>query len=200
MVVGLWPGHSSDPGCIGISISTRHKHNHQLTSPGNLQFKVSLWRKIPNQPPGHITKSHPAMPTTARYLQLGNTLLVMATFAGTLTFSALLTVSTPSESVKSLLGFASALFLGSITGVFPIILSLLRCSDDETPKAVGFVVAGYSIIVALMSAAFLLLMVVLKQYTTIAAFSLGVCLVGVSSTATVGVAIWNSVLRLREAK
>jgi hypothetical protein len=91
-------------------------------------------------------------------------------------------------------------FLGSITGVFPIILSLLRCSDDETPKAVGFVVAGYSIIVALMSAAFLLLMVVLKQYTTIAAFSLGVCLVGISSTATVGVAIWNSVLRWRKGK
>lgn len=138
------------------------------------------------------------MPTTARYLQLGNTLLVMATFAGTLTFSALLTVSAPSEGVKSLLGFAPALFLGSITGVFPIILALLRCSDDETPKGVGLVVAGYSIISVLMSAAFLLLMVVLRQYTTSTAFGLRVFLLGASFMATLGVGIWNSLLKLRE--
>jgi hypothetical protein len=61
-------------------------------------------------------------PEVSRYLSFGNTLLVTASFAETITFSALLTVQDSPDIVKTLLGLASALFLGSITG-----FSLLSC-------------------------------------------------------------------------
>ena len=133
-------------------------------------------------------------PTTSRYLALGNTLLIMATFAGTLTFTVLLTVANPPAQVPILLGFASALFLGSITGVFPIILALQRWDDDESPQGVFYfiVVIGYSVITAFMSAAFILLMLVLKHYTVQAAFVLGIVLLGSSTLASLGVAVWNA--------
>lgn len=126
-------------------------------------------------------------PTTSRYLTLANTLLVIATFAGTLTFSTLLTVPDLSDTDKNLLGFASALFLGSVTGVFPIILTLQGVKDDQELRNVSafcyiIVVVGYVILTAFISTAFLLLMVVLKHHTSQAAFILGTVLLATSTT------------------
>src|SRR5256885_8825128 len=106
-------------------------------------------------------------PTTSRYVALGTTLLVISTFAGTLTLSALLTIQTSSDQVKSLLGFASALFLGSVTGFVPIILALQRYSDNERPTGVfyGIVIIGYTLLTAFISVAFILLMIIIKHYT-----------------------------------
>jgi hypothetical protein len=132
-------------------------------------------------------------PTTSRYLTLGNTLLATATFAGTLTFTVLLTVMNPAHQVKSLLGFASALFLGSITGIFPIILALQRYGEKERPQGIihDIVVAGYTIITFFILVAFVLLMIVIKHYTVKAAFVLGIVLLGINTAASLGASLWN---------
>jgi hypothetical protein len=142
------------------------------------------------------------LPTVSRYLTLGNTLLVTATFAGTLTFTVLLTAANPPTEVQSLLGFASALFLASITSLFPILLALQRYSDNDNPQGVFLfiVIAGYTIITAFMSVAFILLMIVLKHYTVKAAFVLGIVLLGISTSATLGMALWNLVHRVQRMR
>jgi hypothetical protein len=132
-------------------------------------------------------------PTASRYLGLGNALLVIGTFAGALTFSTLLTSTTLTDHHRNLLGVASALFLGSVTGVFPIFLALQLTDDDQTPSGRWwyFVIVGYSFLAVLISIAFLLLVVVLKQYTTLAAVVLGLCLLGVSAASSLVIALIN---------
>ena len=136
-------------------------------------------------------------PTTKRYLKLADILLIIATFAGTVTFTVLLTITTASNSppphVKTLLGLAAALFLGSVTGIFPIILSLQRFKDDQRPGGIFLFFAwfGYGFIALLMSAAFFLLMVVLKYYNVQSAFILGVALLGISSLLSILMAFVN---------
>jgi hypothetical protein len=144
-------------------------------------------------------------PTTSRYLKLANTLLVISTFAGTVTFSVLLTATNTLDVngdsgdsgvldfVKKHLGYASALFLGSVTGVFPILLLLQRVKTDESPGGYifFFTMCGFVIITALMTTAFFLLMLVLQHYTVKGAFILGLVLLGISTALSLSLALWN---------
>jgi hypothetical protein len=61
------------------------------------------------------------------------TLLAIATFAGAITFLALLANPSPSPHVQTLLGFATALFFGSVTGIFPILVRMQIVKDQDSP-------------------------------------------------------------------
>lgn len=133
------------------------------------------------------------VPPTSRYITLGETLLVAATFAGALTFTTLLTINNLPDRIKSLLGFASALFLTTITGTFPVFLILQRYGDEEAPKGryYGMVVVGFAALTSAMFAAFILLLVVLECYTSRGAFILGMTVVSINLILTVGLSLWN---------
>lgn len=133
-------------------------------------------------------------PPASRYLRVAQVLLVTATFAGAITFNVLLTVANPPTKVQSLLGFASALFLASITGLFPIMLVLQRVPDDQHPNRLIFyiVVGGYCVVATLMCVAFILLMIVIKEYTVQGAFVLGIVLLGINTVLTLWAAGWNA--------
>jgi len=134
------------------------------------------------------------VPTASHYMALGQVLLVTATLAGAVTFNVLLTVKKPPINIASLLGFASTLFLASITGLFAIILALQSVPDDEhpDPPLFFFVVGGYTVVAIFMCVAFILLMIVLKNYTVLGAFILGIVLLGINTGLTVSMAIWNA--------
>ena len=141
--------------------------------------------------------------TTSRYLMLANTLLVMATFAGTLTFTVLLTVDVENlpVGVPELLGIASALFLTSIMGLFAVIILLQRFRDNT--MVLGWfhraTVAGYTIIFMAMAIAFFLLVVALHSIVKIA-FVVGVILLGISTALTILIAVWNGFDKSRKLK
>jgi len=141
--------------------------------------------------------------TTSRYIMLANTLLVMATFAGTLTFTVLLTVDLENlpTGVPELLGIASSLFLTSITGLFPVILLLQRFTDDTAVRGWFHqaTIASYAIIFAAMTTAFFLLIIALHRIVEIA-FVFGVVLLGISTTVTIVIAIWNGFDKTRKLK
>ncbi len=132
-------------------------------------------------------------PTASRYIKLGECLLVTATFAGTLTFTTILTVSNLSSHVKTLLGFASALFLASITGVFPLLLVLQRYADEDPPVGGYYcaVTTGLELLASMTLAAFILLVVVLKYYISRAAFVLCATFVGINTALTLLLGLWN---------
>jgi hypothetical protein len=147
-----------------------------------------------NDRPGLDTGSYGG-PATGRYITVGTTLLTMGTFAGTLTFTVLLTLTVESDDIiRSLLGYSSALFMASITFVLPGIVALQPYSDNERPSRVIFwmVLGLYSFASTCMSVAFFLLMSVLQYYTDHRAYVLGIVLLSVSTSIT----LFNSLVNL----
>jgi hypothetical protein len=53
------------------------------------------------------------------------------------------------------------------------------------------VVAGYSVITFFILVAFVLLMIVIKHYTVRPAFDLGILLLAINTSASLGVSLWN---------
>jgi len=115
------------------------------------------------------------LPTTSRYISLAEFLLVAATFAGSITSAAILTTPTLPEYVRTLLGYASALFLSSVTGIFPLILVLQRFQDDQAPDNGYYwvVITGLVVAALAVGAAFIILIVALRCYISEGAFILG---------------------------
>jgi len=133
------------------------------------------------------------LPSASRYMTLAECLLVMATFAGTLTITAVLTTPNLPGLVNILLGYASALFLSSITAIFPIFLFLQRFSDDDVPINWHYAfVKGWLAFSALTTfAAFVILLVALETFISRAAFILGAALVGVNVLTLAVISLWN---------
>lgn len=134
-------------------------------------------------------------PTASRYITIGTTLLTMGAFAGTLTFTVLLTLTGDHEdAVRTLLGYASTLFLGSITFAFPGIVALQPWADDERPSSAifGMVVGLYGFAGGCMLAAFFLLMAVMKYYMDYRAYVLGMVLLSISTCIT----LFNSCINM----
>jgi hypothetical protein len=138
-------------------------------------------------------------PTAARYITVGTTLLTMGTFAGTLTFTVLLTLSRDyNDTVRTLLGYASTLFLASITSVFPGIVALQPYSDEQHPSRTIFwmLVGLYSFAGGCMSVAFFLLMAIMKYYIDYRAFLLGMIFLSISTCIT----LFNSFINMLSYK
>jgi len=133
------------------------------------------------------------LPTTSRYISLAEFLLVAATFAGSITSAAILTTPTLPEYVSTLLGYASALFLSSVTGIFPLILVLQRFQDDQAPDHGYYwvVITGLVVAALTVGAAFIILIVALKWYISKGAFILGATLTAFNVLWTMVMGLWN---------
>jgi hypothetical protein len=155
--------------------------------------KELRWKGPTEEPTKEPTKG----PAVSRYWSLGETFLIISTFAGSITFSSLLAIKPGDapEQVQSLLGFATALFLGSITLIFPIILALQPLKDEEDleqePIRWRIVVTGYTIVAAFMSVAFFLVIIVLKYFTDLGAFILGVTILSINVLLAIVVQLYN---------